>query len=380
MARARASQIVATIASVLPPARVIELARELGVVKRQRKVDIVHFVQALVLGFSLDRVRSLSGLRRAYQLLAGATLARSSFHGRFTAELVQLMRQLADEALGKTTGAKEKLRKAFKPFADVLAIDSCIIRLHAGLAKHYPSVWTHHTPASAKLTMVCNVVGRGPRTLQISPGSTHDVHLLKPGGWVRGKLLIFDLGFYRAMLFKSIAEHDGYFLCRLKKQGNPTIVKSHRPDHAHLVNKKLRDCQHAIADDVIDVEGEVSYVLRRKKITHHTAQFRIVAIYNHELGLWHRYITNAPPEMMPAESITAIYAGRWEIELLFRELKSAYRIHEMPSGNRYASETLLYSAILTLLVSRRLHRLVRTIAELDWLDSRLIGGRGSWPA
>jgi IS4 transposase len=349
---------MAAVSSVLPARRIAEWARELGVVKRSRKVDIVRFVQALVLGFRTDRVRSLSGLRRTYQLMTGQSLARSSFHGRFTAELAELMRRLTVDSLESVARQRRRLRSVFKPFIEVLALDSCLVRLHAGLCDKYPSVWTHHTKASVKLTMITNVVGRGPKTLQLSPGSRHDVHLLQPGKWVRGRLLIFDLGFYKAPLFKSIGAHGGYFLCRLKKQGNPTILQSHRPEHEHLVGKKLRDHQGSVDEDVIDVEGEVTYFRKRKKITHHAACFRIVAIYNYDAGCWHRYITNVPPEMLRAQDISAVYAARWEIELLFRELKTVYRIEDMPSSNLHATETLLYSAVLTLLVSRKLLQLV----------------------
>lgn len=51
-----------------------------------------------------------------------------------------------------------------------------------------------------------------------------------------------------------------------------------------------------------------------------------------------------------------VYAARWEAELLFRELKSVYRIDQMASGNRQVTETLIYAARLTLTISHRLHR------------------------
>jgi len=365
MAHPKEDQIVSAISSVLPERRIRELARDLGVVKRQRKVDAVRLVQALVLGFRIGRSRSMSGLRRGYQLITGQSLARSSFHGRFTASLVKLMRQLTVDALQGAAVKRHRLRGAFEPFIEVLAIDSSLVRLHAGLKKQYPSVWTNHTEASAKLTMVVNVVGRGPRTLAINPGSTHDVHLLKPGNWLRGRLLIFDLGFYQSRLFKSIDGHGGYFLSRLKKQGNPLVVYSHRPEHRHLEGKKLRDHQDAIDCDIIDIEGEVTYTLKRAKVTQHTARFRIIAVYNHSLGCWHRYITNVPLQLLRAEDVSAVYAARWEIELLFRELKTAYRVVDMPSGNLHATEALLYAAVLTLLTSRRLLQLVRRKAALS---------------
>ncbi len=49
-------------------------------------------------------------------------------------------------------------------------------------------------PASAKLHVVMNVVGRGPSSIQITHGSRHDLRLLRAGAWMRDKLLIFDLG------------------------------------------------------------------------------------------------------------------------------------------------------------------------------------------
>ena len=58
------------------------------------------------------RVRSLSGFRRAYQLVAGATLARSSFHSRFTAALVQLMRQLGRAPNRSTASAQRAAIRA----------------------------------------------------------------------------------------------------------------------------------------------------------------------------------------------------------------------------------------------------------------------------
>jgi len=364
MAQPKEDQIIAAISSVLPASRIRELARELGVVMRQRKVDVVCLVQALVLGFRVDRVRSLSGLRRAYQLMTGQSLARSSFHGRFTAPLAELMRRLTVDALQVAAAKRHSLRDAFKPFIEVLAIDSSLVRLHAGLKKHYPSVWTNHTEASAKLTMVANVVGRGPKTLAINPGSRHDVHLLRPGKWLRGCLLIFDLGFYQARLFKSIDAQGGYFLSRLKKQGNPLVIKSHRPEHRHLEGKKLRDHQDLVAQSIVDVEGEVTYLTKHQTPFWHTVRFRVVAVYNSKFGCWHRYITNVPPELLPAENVTAIYAARWEIELLFRELKTAYRLADMPSGNLHATQALLYAAVLTLLTSRKLLDLVQTRAAL----------------
>jgi hypothetical protein len=65
-----------------------------------------------------------------------------------------------------------------------------------------------------------------------------------------------------------------------------------------------------------------------------------------------------PPAMMKAEHFTAVYAARWEVELLFRELKCTYRIEQMPSANQHVTEALIYAGLLTLVLSRRLYRML----------------------
>lgn len=311
MTRHRASHIRAALTRALPKRRIRSLARHLGVVRRRRKVDVVALVYSLVLGFDSGERRTLTGLRRAYQRATGVRLAPSSFHARFTAELVELMARLANDAMAALSLTSRRGAAVFKPFVEVLAIDSTLIRLHDALEESYPSVWTNHTRASAKIGMVSNVVGRGPKTLTLTHGSHHDIHLLRPGRWLRGRLIIFDLGFFKAPLFEAIRKHRGFFLSRTRKHGNPIIVRSHRPEHDHLVGLKLRDAQDAAGFEILDVDAEMGFIDRTDKFRHHRLTFRFVAVYNERAGQWHRYVTNAPPSMLAADHFTAVYAARW---------------------------------------------------------------------
>jgi hypothetical protein len=58
--------------------------------------------------------------------------------------------------------------------------------------------------------------------------------------------------------------------------------------------------------------------------------------------------------MLTAEDIRSTYALRWQIELLFKELKQTYRLEQMPSKKRVVVEALLYATIVTLIVGRQL--------------------------
>lgn len=68
----------------------------------------------------------------------------------------------------------------------------------------------------------------------------------------------------------------------------------------------------------------------------------------------HAYVTNIDADRLNAEEIAATDAGRWAIELIFKELKSAYRIDHLPSSKKHVVEALILTAVLTLIVSRRL--------------------------
>lgn len=365
VAQRRSDHIQQALTSVLPRQRIRDMARRLGVVQRRRKLDIVALVYSLVLGFASGDRRSLSGLRRSYFRATAMRLAPSSFYARFTPGLTKLMRALAMSAIRQFAERRPKLRDVFAPFVEVLAIDSALIRLHDALEDFYPSVWSHYMKASVKLTVVMNVIGRGPTRVGISHGSRHDVHLLKPGRLMRGRLLLFDLGFFSAVLFQRIDDFEGYFLSRARKHANPIIVHAHRRGQKPLVGLKLRDALEQVRDGIVDVDAEMGYMLDRSPYTHYRVRFRYVAVYNSELERWHCYVTNLPLSAMKAEHFAAVYAARWEVELLFRELKSHYRIDQMPSANKHITETLIFAALLSLVLSRKLYRSVTTRYRLD---------------
>ena len=82
-----------------------------------------------------------------------------------------------------------------------------------------------------------------------------------------------------------------------------------------------------------------------------------------------RYVTNLPADEVDAEQIGKLYGARWAIELLFRELKSCYRLDRLPSRKAPVIEALLYAAIITLIVS---HALLAALREWGRLEHRTI--------
>jgi IS4 transposase len=348
------------------PAPIIDrLARESGFVRRGRKVTAKEFLWALVLGFATGEERTLAGLHRAYLRVARQAVTRSSFYDRFTPSLVKFLRGVLEHVILRVQEeASRRQSDLLGRLREVLLVDSTVIRLHAWLEKKYPGCRTNHSPAAAKVCLAMGVQGKGPNTVKVKPERVGDRQLLGVGPWVRGRLLVLDLGFYSYALFANIDRYQGYFLSRLKRNANPEIVRvlsRHRGRTIPLEGKRLGDVRQRLKREVLDAVVEVRFLRRRYRGSRHRDRkcFRMVGVLDQEEGVYHFYLTNLPAEQWNAEEIARLYSLRWEIELVFRELKSCYRMDQLPSGRQEVVEALIYASLLTLFTSRHIRSAVR---------------------
>jgi IS4 transposase len=321
------------------------------------RADALFWV--LVLGFAAGGERTLAALRRCYERVSGETLAPSSFYKRFTPALARFLKRAFEEAVSQVQQAHPALRGVLQQFLDVLLVDSSVIRLRDHLARVFPACRTNHTQAAAKLHMVMSVEGAGPSRVKITPERVHDRRVLRVGRWVRGKLLLFDLGYFCYALFARVAQEGGYFLTRLKGNANPEIIGTLRSHHGQaipLAGCRLGEVERRLRRQILDVEVEVRYRKRayggiRRQAT---MRLRLVGIWDLGTRLYHFFLTNIPVEVLSAEEIGRLYGLRWQVELLFREMKNAYCLEDIPSGKESVARSLLYATLLTVVVSRAL--------------------------
>jgi putative transposase len=353
------TEVVAEMRSLFSKPWLEEAAREAGWLQRLRKISPTALFWTLVLGFGIGRERTLASLRRAYELETGTTLVPSAFYDRFTAPLVVFLRRaVAHGCAEMAKRAKDAEGRARVFFTDIVGIDSTVLRLHDALAGRFPGTRTNHSPAAAKLHLVMSVLGRGPRSVKITDQRTHDARVRHLGSWVRGNLLLFDLGYYSFRAFSSIRREDGFFITRLKDGANPEVQEVLDDTCTPLIQPGSQLCEVLARTrrDVLDLKAVLRFRRRTYRGASHgdSETFRIVAVRDPQSRKLHVYVTNIDADRLNAEEIAATYAGRWAIELIFKELKSAYRIDHLPSSKKHIVEALILTAVLTLIVSRRL--------------------------
>lgn len=365
MARHKEFNLRTPLVKMFSEKMIMDTARETGAVVRARKISIVDLFWTLVLGFGAGKVRTISGLRRMYEQSSGTKVEESSFYNRFNSGLVKLLKRLTAQAIADLPGIGRPLRGRLSAFSDLILTDSTIMKLHDSLENHFPGVRTNHSPASLKVHMVMSVTGNGKSSIKLTPGNRHDGPVFTVGKWVQNKLLMFDLGYYRFQLFSCIRRNAGFFISRLKSFSDLEIIANNTPCRGRsveLVGQNVQTVAASLKRKTFDVTVQADVRKRRYggHIRKAVQQFRVVGVRNDHDKCYHIFITNVPQETLSAEEVAKTYAARWEIELLFKELKSNYRMDNLPSKKRHAVEALVYAAILTLIVSRRIIEELRT--------------------
>lgn len=364
MARRKSTPLRTALSRMFPAALLRRLAVDTGAMRRRRRVDPVKLFWVLILTLAGGRSRTIADLRRSYERVTGMRLSASSFYNRLTPAFARFLKEILAVSLENLQRRNEGSKAVLGQIHEVLCVDSTVIRLHDTLARHWPACRTNHTLAAAKLHTVINARGRGPQSIKVTSERVHDGPVLRAGRWVQGRLLLFDLGYFRYSLFAAIHAHGGFFLTRLKDNANPTLLRLHRRHRGRAIpvtGLGLRDLRPRLLRRVLDAEAEISFQQRRYagKRKSATMSLRVVGLWDEARQLHHWYITNLPVDTVKPEDIGQLYAARWTIELLFRELKTCYQLESMPSRKSHIVEALLYAAFLTLLASRALLMAIR---------------------
>jgi putative transposase len=363
MAQGHSTRLRQAVASMLAKREIEREARAQGVSRRQRKVRVHAFFWTLVLGFGAGKTRSLAGLRRSYEDATGHTLVPSAFYDRFTPAVTKWLRVLLAQVIAKTV-AQVRLSGPLRSFQDLVLTDSTVIRLHDLLADAFPACRTNHTQAALKMHVVYSVAAAGLRSIKLTAERAHDGPVFKVGKWVQDRLLLFDLGYFRYQLMSCITRNGGFYIVRLKKSADPLIVGVHRNWRGRavdLVGKRVSEVLSRLKRQEIDVEVEVCFKKRRYGgiCRSSTMRLRLVGVRDAQSGEHHLYLTNIAPQRLSANEIAQVYAARWIIELLFRQLKSQFRVQDLPSRNRAIVEALVYAALIALAVSRQLMGIIK---------------------
>jgi IS4 transposase len=265
-----------------------QTARETGLIKRERKVTAVEMFWVLVNSYGVNLARNLANIKRNYEKASNKKLSDSSWYERFTPELVAFLKLCVTHAIEQLAMEQNKvLNEKISKFKDVMIQDSTIIRLHKSLAKKFPAARSRTVAAGVKVGMLVSAVANSPKSIGIYPERTNELKTLRIGPWIKDRILLIDIGFYKHQLFARIKDNEGFFVSRLKGSADPLFVGLHstcRGNSIDVKGKYISEILPKLKRQVLDVEVEVSF--KRQKYNGKerldTEQFRLVAVFNED--------------------------------------------------------------------------------------------------
>ncbi len=353
--------------TLLPKEWLQSAAKTSGMIKRERKIEAFEMLWVLVFSFGAHLQRNLASMKRKYEIESKKTLADSSWYVRFTPELADFLKLCVTHVMEQLAQEQNKiLNEKLTNFKDVLIQDSTIIRLHKSLAKKWPAARSKTVAAGVKVGMLVSAVANSPKSIGIYPERTSELTTLRIGPWIKDRILLIDLGFYKHLLFSKIKQYEGSFVSRLKGNVNPLIIFAHTSctvKNIDVKGKHLNEILPKLKGEVLDVEVEIPFKRPnyngKSKTRMDSERFRLIAVYNVDEEKYHIYLTDISPDVLGPEDIAKLYGARWDIELVFKELKSRYDLDVINTTKPYTVEAYIWISILTLLISRRIYNIVR---------------------
>jgi len=331
--------------------------------KRSRKIHPVEFLLTLVLGFYSKEEPSISKFHRLYNSLADPQnrVVYSSFYERFTGDALIFVNECLNNLMLKQSDCvNANLKGYIQRFQDVLIVDNTIVRVHSKLAERFPATRSRRVAAGIKVSVLLSVVGNGPQTVKFYPEKTNDAKTLTIGPWVKEMIILMDRGFFKFASFAKIDEYGGFFVTRLKSNTRAEITSVYLGIPENIRNKMVGTDIHDAIELVkprkwdIDARVRVRYSTCSRCHGKQALELRFVATYNERTGDYHTYFTNIPEQELDVREVAALYAARWDIENLFREMKSEDLLGRLESENANITEIFVLIPFIRLIITRKL--------------------------
>jgi hypothetical protein len=345
-----------------------KLARESGFVQRASALDGYNFFLAMTLG-------SLSSVNQSLCSLLGSVsdvVTRSALHQRIDESAVLLMKMILERMLKEIAQNRCSLSSGvFRKFSRVLVWDGSSWSVNESLKHIFKGNGGDASDAAVMLQYAYDVKSSVLEFFKIAPGSQNDQHFRCDieSTVQRRDLLLIDRGYFSAKLFKAIGESMAYYISRLKvgpllyleekniyqKLDICRLLRHHKTQlmfefEAFLGNEKI---PVRIICARIDDKKANEKIRKLKK----EAKSRGKQVSKQRLAhaRWGIFITNVEKEKLAAAEVAEMYRVRWNVELVFKQLKSTFHIDKVNHKNEHRLQCEIYAKLIMAAIVQHIH-------------------------
>jgi len=356
-----------------------QLGKETGWMQRTSKLGAMEMVVTLVVGWLYNPSASLNELAQLSGRL-GVRISAAGLHQRLNQAAVAVLEQLLGYSLGVLSRSYQLKGTVLSQFEGVVVIDSSVISLPAHLAAIWRGVGGASSVAAVRLQLGIELLSGCIHAIKPQDGRRVD----QQSGLIeelvqRGRLLLFDLGYFSQDRLAAIVNGGAYFVCRYKFR--TALYRPDAPqqpmDLGHYLSQLLGTQPHSLTLLVgrrqqvparfIAQRLPQAVADERRRKAKAKAKHEGQTLSNAYLCLldWSLYLTNTTPQQLTPAQVITTYRLRWQVELVFKLWKSNAQLDHIGQWRTERVLCHLYARLLGLVIFHALTAPVRTIHHLD---------------
>jgi hypothetical protein len=319
---------------------------------------------------------SLAGMVAAISV----SMTREAMHARFTPQAEAFLETCLQYALNQSVDDARPIETALlDPFRRIIIFDSSSWDVNPHLAGVLPGSGGDASTANCKLQVGYEYKYGELGFFKVDPGTRPDnaytTHI--PPIMQADDLAIFDQGYFKIKTLSQIANKEAFFLTRFL--ANTTICDASTSQPIDLENVLYSLVENSYQFQVImggrngtpavrcrliclRVSEQVANERRRKLLKN--ARRKGLTPSNSRLALcdWTLLVTNVAEADLPKEMAWRLYSLRWQIELLFKQLKSVLAIHRSQARKNVSRlKCEVYGKLILAVLVHRIHAYLNSL-------------------
>ncbi|WP_354011300.1 IS4 family transposase [Endozoicomonas lisbonensis] len=324
-------------------AEFLKMVEQLGFTIRQRNVHPLDFILSLIAALGGDgNSDTQADLHRKFNELTGLNVSYRSWANQAKKEalptlILWIWLQCLEIFSRKAMAFDES--SPFSVFEHILIQDGSSQAVYSALKEAFPGCFSAVSPAAVELYTTMDLLTNNLVRVQLTEDTRPERDCLPPLPTSMAYVLILmDAGYIELGLFSAIDDREGSFICKAPQSINPSVLSAVREDGKNLNRYKGQKLKGVLSgfpkDQCLDLDVEWSGYQRWT--------YRLVVRWNEKKQKWTFIVTNLNRAEFTLSEVLQAYRLRWQIELIFKEIKSYSGWHRFNTK----SATLVFSLIL----------------------------------
>ncbi|WP_099137767.1 IS4 family transposase [Xenorhabdus innexi] len=327
-----------------------KIAFRCGFIQRVRNIEPHVFILSLIAALSSGKITSIAQLHQKFNGLCPDKKQQVSYRPFYNqlrkTAFVEFVKILVRFAMAQWADKSVAIPKKLTKFQNVILQDGSSFKIHSALSDVFPYRF-RSTDAAVECHMTLSLFTQSPVKMTVTADTASERAYLPAPETLHKQLLLADAGYVDFEYFEQVSSSGGSFIVRGSKSLNPQIMTARNGQGKllpKLSDKPLKSItRRTNRSEVLDL------MCRRKGY-----EFRLVRRWFAEEKRFCLWLTNLSVDEFTANEIMDIYRCRWQIELLFKELKSHTNWHGFTTRKETIATGLIWLSLLALLLRRSL--------------------------